>query len=109
MVSQPGFDGIDYVTGGLQPEQYVVLLGTPKSFKSATLLAMALAVHRQAKIAAFIGFEMSNIEQQDRLVSLFSGVSLTKIMNGTLSSQGVQSCPEGAASGGGDASLHLLY
>ena len=29
-----GFQGIDYVTGGLQPEQYVVLLGTPKSFKS---------------------------------------------------------------------------
>ena len=79
-----GFDGIDFVTGGLQPEQYVVLLGTPKSFKSATLLAMAKAVHKQAKIAAFIGFEMSNTEQQDRLVSLYSGVSLTRIMNGTL-------------------------
>ena len=79
-----GFGGIDYVTGGLQPEQFVVLLGTPKSFKSATLLAMARAVHRQAKLGLFIGFEMSNIEQQDRNVSLESGVSLTKIMNGTL-------------------------
>ena len=79
-----GFHGIDYVTGGLQPEQFVVLFGTPKSFKSATALAIALAVHRQAKIACFIGFEMSNIEQQDRTVSLISGVSLTKIMNGTL-------------------------
>ena len=79
-----GFNGIDFVTGGLQPEQYVVLLGTPKSFKSATLLAMAKAVHEQAKVACFIGYEMSNVEQTDRLVALYSQVSLTKIMNGTL-------------------------
>jgi replicative DNA helicase len=79
-----GFPGIDYVTGGLQPEQYLVLLGLPKSFKSATLLAMALAVHRQAKVGLFIGFEMSNTEQTDRTLSLISGVSLSRIMNGTL-------------------------
>ena len=58
-----GFKGIDFVTGGLQPEQFVVLLGTPKSFKSATLLAMAKAVHTQAKVPLFIGFEMSDTEQ----------------------------------------------
>lgn len=79
-----GVQGIDYVTGGLQPEQFVVIFGTPKSFKSANLLYMALAVHRQAKVPMFVGFEMSHIEQQDRLLSLISGVSLTKIMNGTL-------------------------
>ena len=79
-----GFKGIDYVTGGFQPEQFIVLLGTPKSFKSATLLYMARAVHRQAKLALFIGYEMSNVEQSDRLVSLDSEVSLTKIMHGTL-------------------------
>jgi len=79
-----GFSGIDYVTGGFQPEQYVVLMGTPKSFKSATLLAMARAVHQQAKTPLFIGYEMSNVEQTDRLLSLISGVGLTKIMNGTL-------------------------
>lgn len=80
-----GFDGIDYVTGGWQPEQFVVLIGTPKSFKSATLLAMALAAHRQAKVPLFVGFEMSNVEQTDRLASLISGVSLTRIMRGSLS------------------------
>ena len=79
-----GFHGIDFVTGGLQPEQFLVLLGTPKSFKSATLLAMAMFVHVQAKVPLFIGFEMSNVEQEDRLASLLSGVGLTKIMNGTL-------------------------
>jgi replicative DNA helicase len=78
-----GFPGIDYVTGGLQPEQFVVLIGTIKSFKSATLLAMAKAVHEQAKVPLLIGFEMSNVEQEDRLLSLCSGVDLTAIMNGT--------------------------
>jgi len=80
-----GFQGIDYVTGGLQPEQFVVLTGTIKSFKSATALAIAMFVHRQAKVPLFIGFEMSNTEQEDRLVSLLSHVSLTRIMNGTIS------------------------
>lgn len=79
-----GFDGIDYVTGGLQPEHFIVLIGTPKSFKSATLLAMALAVHRQNKKALFIGFEMNNTEQRDRTLSLVTGVSLSRIMSGTL-------------------------
>lgn len=82
-----GVDGIDYVTGGLQPEQFIVLIGTPKSFKSATLLHMARAVHQQARVPLFIGFEMSNTEQTDRLLSLASGVSLTKIMQGKFNLQ----------------------
>jgi replicative DNA helicase len=79
-----GFAGIDYVTGGLQPENFVVLMGTPKSFKSSTALAMAIRIHQQAYRPLFVGFEMSNIEQTDRTLSLISGVNLTKIMNGTL-------------------------
>lgn len=77
-----GFDGIDYVTGGLQPEQFVIITGVPKSGKSSFLLHMALHVHKSGKVPLFVGFEMSNREQEDRLTSLISGVSLTKIMNG---------------------------
>ena len=80
-----GFDGIDFVTGGLQPEHFVVLFGLPKSFKSATLLAMANAAHLDAWSPLFVGFEMSHEEQMDRLISLRSGVGLTKILNGTTS------------------------
>ncbi|NBZ97040.1 MAG: hypothetical protein EBR40_11565 [Proteobacteria bacterium] len=78
-----GFDGIDYVTGGLQPEQFVIITGVPKSGKSSFLLYMAKHIHSIGKMPLYIGFEMSNQEQEDRLVSLISGVSLTKIMNGT--------------------------
>lgn len=80
-----GFRGIDRVTGGFQPEQFIVMIGLPKSLKSATLLYMALQAHRQAKSPLFIGFEMSNQEQMDRLLSLISGVGLTAIVNGLIS------------------------
>jgi replicative DNA helicase len=82
-----GFHGIDYVTGGLQPEHFVVLMGIPKSFKSATALAMAVRIHMQAKRPLFVGFEMSNTEQTDRTLSLISGVSLTRIMTGKLTTK----------------------
>ena len=82
-----GFEGIDFVTGGLQPEHFIVMFGTPKSFKSATLLAMALAAHEQAKVPLFVGFEMSSQDQLDRLASLISGVGLSKIIRGSLSAK----------------------
>lgn len=79
-----GFQGIDYVTGGLQPEQFVVLIGLPKSMKSSTLLRMAMNIHAQGRVPLFLGFEMSNDEQEDRLMSLYGEVGLTRVMAGTL-------------------------
>ena len=79
-----GFHGIDLVTGGLQNEQLVTIIGTPKTGKSSALLFMALSLHRQGHMPLFVSFEMSYIEQQDRLLSLLSGISLTRIMNGEI-------------------------
>lgn len=78
-----GFHGLDYVTGGFQPEQFIVITGVPKSGKSSVMLYMALNVWRHGRVPLFVGFEMSNNEQEDRLSSMLSGVSLTKILNGT--------------------------
>lgn len=78
-----GFKTIDEVTGGLQAEQFIVVTGVPKSGKSSFLLYMALTLWRCGEVPLFIGFEMSNDEQEDRLLSLMSGVSLTRILNGT--------------------------
>ena len=80
-----GFDGLDYVTGGFQPEQFIVLTGVPKSGKSSVMLYMALNIWRHGRVPLFVGFEMSNTEQEDRLSSMLSGISLTKILNGTTS------------------------
>lgn len=80
-----GFHGLDYVTGGFQAEQFIVITGVPKSGKSSVMLYMALNAWRNGKTPLFVGFEMSNSEQEDRLSSMLSGVGLTKILNGTTS------------------------
>lgn len=80
-----GFDGIDKVTGGLQDQQLITLIGTPKAGKSSVLLYMALTARKNGNPVLFLTFEMSTEEQEDRLVSLLSGVALTKILNGTFS------------------------
>lgn len=82
-----GFEGINYATGGWQPEQFIVLMGLPKSLKSSVLLHMFLQALGQGKRALFMGFEMSNMEQGLRGLSLLSKVSLTKITNGTLNAK----------------------
>ena len=79
-----GVRGIDYVTGGLQPEQFIVIIGLPKAMKSSTLLWMAMNVHEAGKRPLFLGFEMSNDEQEDRLTALYGAVGLSDVMNGTL-------------------------
>ena len=80
-----GFAGIDYATGGWQPDQFIVLMGLPKSLKSSVMLYMALHAHKQAMKTMFLGFEMRNQEQYLRATSLLAGkVSLTKILTGRM-------------------------
>ncbi len=78
-----GLDGIDRLTGGLQPEQLITMVGTPKAGKSSILLKLAFNAHRNGNHVLFVTFEMGTEEQEDRLVSLISGVGLTKILTGT--------------------------
>lgn len=80
-----GLDGIDRLTGGLQPEQLITMIGTPKAGKSSMLLRLAYNAHRNGHHVLFVTFEMSTEEQEDRLVSMISGVGLTKILTGTFS------------------------
>ena len=79
-----GFDTIDKVTGGLQPEQLITLTALPKAGKSSLLLNMALSASKQGQRVMFFTFEMSANEQQDRLSSLMAGVPLTPLLHGTL-------------------------
>ena len=80
-----GFKGIDYVTGGFQPEQFVVLIGLPKSMKSSTLLTMAHERPRPGQVAAVHRFrdEQRGAERPARR-RCYTGVGLTKILNGTV-------------------------
>jgi replicative DNA helicase len=87
-----GFAGIDYATGGWQPDQFIVLMGLPKALKSSVLLYMALHAHKQAMKVMFLGFEMRNQEQYLRATSLLAGVSLTKILTGRMNATEMRKC-----------------
>lgn len=89
-----GFDGINHATGGWQPEQFVVLMGLPKSLKSSVMLFMALHAHAQAVKTMFLGFEMKNQEQYLRAVSLLAEVSLTKVLNGQMDAREMRRCQD---------------
>lgn len=83
-----GFATLDYLTGGYQPEQLITLIGTPKAGKSSILLRSALHTRLASNSRVLLlTFEMSTEEQEDRLMSLLSGVGLTKILNGTVTNK----------------------
>ena len=82
--AQTGFNTIDKVTGGLQAEQLVTLVGLPKGGKSSMMLKLAMNSREGGHRILFTTFEMSIEEQKDRMASLLGNVSLTHILNGTL-------------------------
>lgn len=82
--AQTGFPSIDMVTGGLQPEQLVTLVGLPKGGKSSAMLKLAMNARETGHRILFVTFEMSIDEQKDRMASLLGKVALTHILNGTV-------------------------
>jgi replicative DNA helicase len=79
-----GYKSLDKATGGLQPEQLVTLAGFAKNGKSFVLLDMARAAHLSGHSPLFIGFEMSNREQGERIDASRAGVSMKALREGTL-------------------------
>lgn len=61
-----GFKFIDDVTGGLQPEQFIVLIGPQKAGKSSLSLRMATSANDYGASVMFVSYEMSNREQKAR-------------------------------------------
>lgn len=79
-----GFKTIDRATQGLQKEQLVCFVGPPKAGKSTLLLLAAMAAHLYGERPLFIGFEMSNEEQEERFDAIRAGISHARLRNGTL-------------------------
>jgi replicative DNA helicase len=82
-----GFPTIDRATSGLQDGQLITFVGPPKSGKSTMLLLAAMAAHKTAHRPLFIGFEMSNYEQEERFDAFSAGISHTRLRNGTLTAR----------------------
>lgn len=79
-----GFPTLDEITGGLQDQHLVTFVGLPKAGKSSIVLKIAKTAHEEGARVLFFTFEMSTEEQEDRLLSLLTGIDLTQIDRGRL-------------------------
>ncbi len=84
-----GFDNLDRITAGLQPEELIILAARPSMGKSAMAMNLALNVSKlnlegHAGVAIF-SLEMSNEQLAARMLSSEANVENTKIKTGSLS------------------------
>ena len=79
-----GFEFVDAVTGGFQPEQLITIIGLPKAGKSISLLWANIAAHQYGSKTMFVTFEMSNDEQRLRHHAFRAGISWNHLRFGTL-------------------------
>jgi len=79
-----GFAGLDRVTHGFRPQQFICLVGEPKRGKSLFELIMANACHIHGKRPMAVSYEMSVDEQLSRKDSLASKVPYDRILSGQL-------------------------
>lgn len=79
-----GFDSVDKATMGAQNGQLITFVGPPKAGKSTLLLLMAKAAFEAGYRPLFVGFEMSNEEQEERFDAITAQISHYKLRAGTL-------------------------
>lgn len=79
-----GFHGLDRITNGLRPQQFIVFAGEPKRGKSLFALIIANSAHIHGKRPLFVSFEMSIEEQEARYDALISKVPYGRILSGDL-------------------------
>lgn len=89
-----GFPTIDKATGGLQEEQLITLIGTPKTGKTSIALAIAIAAQRYGKRVLFRSFEMAVKELQERYLSIGAEVDLNAILRGELTPTDIEKLHE---------------
>jgi len=74
-----GIPSLDEATGGIRPEQFIVLSGLAKSRKTWTMLHIASNVHAAGYPVGFVTFEMSNDELTERLATLWGKLPFTMV------------------------------
>jgi len=75
-----GFPTLDKITGGFQPQQFIVIGGVAKAGKSFLLMKAACAAQAFHKKVLFLSFEMSTHEQRCRYEALQCGVNAVNLM-----------------------------
>lgn len=79
-----GFFGLDKITSGLRPQQFIVFVGEPKRGKSLFALIVGNSCHIHGKVPMYISFEMTIEEQEARYDAIISKTPFSKILRGDL-------------------------
>lgn len=82
-----GFYGLDKITHGLRPQQWIVVAGEQKRGKSIILLIMADACQVHGLRPGLVSYEMSVDEQTSRYDAYKAGIDYNNILSGNLSDQ----------------------
>lgn len=80
-----GYNNLDKLTSGWQPSDLIIIAARPGMGKTSFTLALAKnASMLHNKGVAFFSLEMSDVQLTQRLISMESGVGLTKLRTGKL-------------------------
>ncbi|MBY5957831.1 replicative DNA helicase [Membranicola marinus] len=80
-----GYTNLDKLTSGWQPSDLIIIAARPGMGKTSFTLALAKnAALLHNKGVAFFSLEMSDVQLTQRLISMESGVSLSKLRTGKL-------------------------
>ena len=79
-----GFPTFDGLTGGYQPQQFILFGGAQTQGKSFMLMKSAIAAHDYGKKILFLSFEMSAYEQLCRYDAMCCGINASHLLRGTL-------------------------
>lgn len=80
-----GFTSLDTVTGGWRKGELIILGARPSMGKSAFALNLVMNAAKAGKTALFISIEMSEKMTTHRLLSMSTGIDLTRLQNSVLS------------------------
>lgn len=79
-----GFSDLDFITGGLQSKDLIILAGRPGMGKTALALSLAYNVAKSNRGVAFFSLEMSKEQVGLRLASSVSRVDQARLRSGRL-------------------------
>lgn len=90
-----GFTGYDLLSAGLHAQDMIIVAARPGVGKTAFVLKMLLNMAKSGVGSYIWEFEMGRSQMVQRLASIESGVSLTKIANGSINQAEYNKVTEG--------------